>query len=83
MKIIKNCQNEMVLYLFYYKNCGYIAEAINNYLLRLGWSYGDEEIFSLEYAQKIFSLERIGKSPARFDNKRLDYLNNFYIKKNR
>ena len=64
-----------------YKNCGYIAEAINNYLLRLGWSYGDEEIFSLEYAQKIFSLERIGKSPARFDNKKLDYLNNFYIKK--
>ena len=64
-----------------YKNNGYTPEAINNYLIRLGWSHGNEEIFSLAYAKEIFSLKKIGKSPARFDNKKLDYLNNHYIKK--
>ncbi len=63
-----------------YKKNGYTPEAINNYLIRLGWSHGNEEIFSLEYAKEIFSLKKIGKSPARFDNKKLNYLNNHYIK---
>ena len=40
-----------------------------NYLLRLGWGYGDKEFFSIEEAKKFFNLEGVGKSPAKFDEK--------------
>ena len=49
-------------------------------MLRLGWSHGDDEIISLENAIKWFSLEKIGKSPAKFDNEKLISVNSHYIK---
>ena len=63
-----------------YKEKGYLPEAINNYLLRLGWSYGDKEFFSLQEAVKFFSLNKLGKSPAKLDEKKLNFLNSHYIK---
>lgn len=63
-----------------YKEMGYLPEALRNYLLRLGWSHGDEEIFSTEQAIKLFSLKNIGKSPARMDYDKLDHINGYYIR---
>ncbi len=63
-----------------YKKNGYLPEAIINYLIRLGWSHGDQEIFSMEFVKKKFDIDKLGKSPARFDDKKLNYLNNYYIK---
>ena len=64
-----------------YKIKGYIPEAIINYLARLGWSYGDQEIFTIDFLRKNFDLNNLGKSPAKYDEKKLNFLNNFYIKK--
>ena len=64
-----------------YKQMGYLPEAMRNYLLRLGWSHGDEEIISDTQAIEWFGLDKIGKSPARFDFAKLDYLNKYYISK--
>ncbi|MAZ46049.1 MAG: glutamate--tRNA ligase [Rickettsiales bacterium] len=63
-----------------YKNAGFLPETMINYLLRLGWSYGDKEIISLNDAIKNFKIEKIGKSPSKLDEKKLLFLNNFYIK---
>lgn len=63
-----------------YKNMGYLPEAMRNYLLRLGWGYGDEEIIPDAKALELFSLDRIGKSPARFDIQKLEALNAHYMK---
>lgn len=63
-----------------YKQMGYLPKAIRNYLLRLGWSNGDDEIISDENAIKLFCLENIGKSPSRFDFAKLNHLNKHYIK---
>lgn len=63
-----------------YKEMGYLPEALRNYLLRLGWSHGNDEIICDEDAIKWFNLENIGKSPSRFDFARLDNLNKHYIK---
>jgi glutamyl-tRNA synthetase len=63
-----------------YKNFGYLPEALRNYLLRLGWSHQDAEIISDQQANEWFNLEKIGKSPARFDFDKLNYLNKHYIK---
>ena len=63
-----------------YREMGYLPEAMRNYLLRLGWSHGDEEIISTEQAIAWFNLENIGRSPARFDFKKLDNLNAHYIR---
>ena len=63
-----------------YKKNGYLSQAINNYLMRLGWSFGEQEIFTIEEIKKKFSLENIGKSPSKHDKKKLDYLNNYYLK---
>ncbi len=63
-----------------YKKKGYLPESIINYLVRLGWSHGDKEFFSMEEAKKLFSINKLGKSPAKFDQKKLDFLNNYYIK---
>ena len=63
-----------------YKNKGILPNALINYMLRLGWSHGDDEIISLENAIKWFSLEKIGKSPAKFDNNKLISINSHYIK---
>ena len=63
-----------------YRDMGYLPEAIRNYLLRLGWSHGNEEIISDEDAIKWFSLDKVGKSPSRFDFVKLDSVNKHYIK---
>jgi glutamyl-tRNA synthetase len=64
-----------------YKEMGYLPEAMLNYLARLGWGYGDEEIFSKEELIDKFSLEGVGKSPAVFNPEKLDWLNHHYLKK--
>ncbi|MEC7735576.1 MAG: glutamate--tRNA ligase [Pseudomonadota bacterium] len=64
----------------HYKSEGYLPIAIKNYLLRLGWSYGDQEIFTEEETLKYFSIERIRKAPSRFDLDKLNSINSFYIK---
>jgi len=63
-----------------YKIKGILPDALINYMLRLGWSHGDDEIISLENAIKWFRLEKIGKSPAKFDNEKLISVNSHYIK---
>ena len=62
-----------------YENMGFLPEAVNNYLLRLGWSHGDDEIISRDQAIKWFDLGGIGKSPARFDMEKLTALNSHYL----
>jgi glutamyl-tRNA synthetase len=63
-----------------YRDMGYLPEAMRNYLARLGWSHGDDEIFTTEQAIAWFDLTNIGRSPARFDFKKLDNLNAHYIR---
>ncbi|MBN3727551.1 glutamate--tRNA ligase [Burkholderia sp. Ac-20379] len=63
-----------------YRDAGYLPEAVLNYLARLGWSHGDAEIFSREQFVSWFDLEHLGKSPAQYDQAKLDWLNNHYIK---
>ena len=64
-----------------YKKMGYLPEAVVNYLVRLGWSYGDQEEFTREELIAKFSLESVGKSPAAINPGKLDWLNAQYIKK--
>jgi glutamyl-tRNA synthetase len=59
---------------------GYLPEAMLNYLARLGWSHGDEEIFSIEQFCAWFDLAHLSKSPAQFNPEKLAWLNNHYIK---
>ena len=63
-----------------YKNNNYLPESLINYLLRLGWGYHDKEFFTIEEAKKLFSLEGVRKSPAKFDEKKLSNLNSHYFK---
>ncbi|MEX1036855.1 MAG: glutamate--tRNA ligase family protein, partial [Sneathiella sp.] len=63
-----------------YREMGYLPEALRNYLLRLGWSHGDDEVISTEQAIDWFNLESIGKSAARFDFAKLENLNGIYIR---
>ena len=63
-----------------YRDMGYLPETMRNYLLRLGWSHGDDEIISTAQAIEWFNLESIGKSAARMDYKKLDNLNGHYIR---
>lgn len=62
------------------KGEGFINKAILNYLLRLGWSYKNHEIISLDQAIELFKINNIGKSPARIDNKKISFLNSHYLK---
>jgi glutamyl-tRNA synthetase len=63
-----------------YKEMGFLPEALVNYLVRLGWSHGDQEIFSLSQLVELFSLDTVGKSPAVFNPEKLLWLNAHYIK---
>src|SRR5262244_2788512 len=63
-----------------YRELGYLPEALRNYLLRLGWSHGDDEIISTEQAIEWFDIHAIGRAPARFDFAKLDSLNGHYIR---
>src|SRR6202142_978565 len=63
-----------------YRAMGYLPAALRNYLVRLGWSHGDQEIFSTEEMIAAFDLPQIGRSPARFDFAKLESLNGHYIR---
>jgi glutamyl-tRNA synthetase len=63
-----------------YRDMGYLPQALINYLLRLGWSYGDQEIFSQEEMIKLFSLDSITTSAAVFNPEKLSWLNQHYLK---
>ena len=63
-----------------YRKSGFLPETMFNYLLRLGWSYGDKEIITRDDAVRLFDLDRIGKSPARFDGDKLRDVNASFIK---
>lgn len=58
-----------------YAEMGYIPEGVINYLCRLGWSHGDDEIFTTSQAKSWFNLENIGKGPARLDLKKMEFVN--------
>jgi glutamyl-tRNA synthetase len=62
-----------------YQEMGFLPEALVNYLVRLGWSHGDQEIFSLDELIRLFSLESVGKSAAVFNPEKLLWLNQHYI----
>ena len=63
-----------------YRAMGYLPQAMRNYLARLGWSHGDEEIMSLEDMIKWFGMDAVGQSAARFDFKKLENLNGHYMR---
>ncbi|WP_430912744.1 glutamate--tRNA ligase [Methylobacterium sp. sgz302541] len=63
-----------------YRDLGYLPAALRNYLVRLGWSHGDQEVFSTEEMVAAFDLKAIGRSPARFDFAKLENLNGLYIR---
>jgi len=62
-----------------YRDMGYLPEAMRNYLLRLGWSHSDSEIISDAQAIEWFDLDKVGRSPSRFDFTKLDSVNKHYI----
>lgn len=64
----------------HYREAGYLPAALRNYLLRLGWARGDEEVIRTEDAIRWFDLDGVGQSAARFDLKRLDHLNSVYLR---
>jgi glutamyl-tRNA synthetase len=63
-----------------YDELGFLPEALSNYLLRLGWGHGDEEIISRDDAVRWFDLADVGRSPSRFDTKKLEHLNGHYLR---
>ena len=63
-----------------YRAMGYLPAALRNYLVRLGWSHGDQEFFSTEEMTAIFDLPQIGRSPARFDYAKLENMNGHYMR---
>ncbi|HWJ87319.1 MAG TPA: glutamate--tRNA ligase [Pelagibacterium sp.] len=63
-----------------YRQMGYLPEALRNYLARLGWAHGDDEIFSTDQMVEWFSLEALNKGASRFDFAKLDNLNGHYIR---
>ncbi len=65
---------------FDYMECGYLPAALCNYLVRLGWSHGDQEIFTLTQMINAFSLDAISSKGALFDNQKLDWVNSVHLK---
>jgi len=63
-----------------YREMGYLPVALRNYLLRLGWSHGDDEVINTEQAIKWFGLEAIGRTPARLDFAKMEHLNAIYLR---
>jgi glutamyl-tRNA synthetase len=63
-----------------YRAMGYLPAALRNYLMRLGWSHGDQEIFTTKEMLAAFDLPQIGRSPARFDFAKLESLNGYYLR---
>ena len=62
-----------------YKRKGYLNDALINYLVRLGWSHGEEEIFSIDKLQEIFNLSDVNSSPSKYSQDLLDWYNNKYL----
>ena len=62
-----------------YKEDGYLPSALLNYLVRLGWSHQDQELFSMDEMVKLFSLEAVNRSGSVFDNKKLDWVSQHYL----
>ncbi len=63
-----------------YQQAGYLPEAMLNYLARLGWAHGDEEIFSRSRLIELFDMSSVGKAASRFDQQKLDWLNAHYLR---
>ena len=63
-----------------YKKMGYLKEAMINYLIKLGWTYKEQEIFSEEELIKYFDIQNVNSSAAKFSQKLLDFYNNYYLK---
>ncbi len=63
-----------------YRDDGYLPQAVINYLVRLGWSHGDQEVFTLEEMKSLFTLEAVSKSASAFNTEKLNWLNQHYIK---
>jgi glutamyl-tRNA synthetase len=63
-----------------YRDDGYLPEAVINYLARLGWSHGDNEIFSQEQLIEWFDFDHVSSSAAQFDQEKLEWINSYYIK---
>jgi glutamyl-tRNA synthetase len=63
-----------------YRSLGYLPAALRNYLVRLGWSHGDQEFFTTDEMVAAFDLPGIGRSPARFDFAKLEHLNGHYMR---
>lgn len=66
-----------------YRDMGYLPQAIRNYLVRLGWSHGDQEIFSLEEMIQNFSIEKVSSSAAIFNTEKLNWLSGHYIRESK
>jgi len=63
-----------------WRDDGYLPHALLNYLVRLGWSHGDQEIFSIDELVRLFNIENVNHSASRFDRDKLDWLNQHYLK---
>jgi glutamyl-tRNA synthetase len=63
-----------------YRDLGYLPEAINNYLMHLGWSYNEQDIISIQEAAAHFDIKNVGKSPSRFDFDKLNFINSHYLR---
>jgi len=63
-----------------YKEQGYLPEALLNYLVRLGWSHGDQEVFSVDEMIELFEVESVNRAPSAFNTDKLNWLNQHYIK---
>jgi len=63
-----------------YREAGYLADAVVNYLARLGWSHGDDEVFDRKQLIELFDLVQVGKTASRFDQQKLDWLNAHYLR---
>ena len=63
-----------------YKLAGYLPEALLNYLVRLGWSHGDQELFTREEMVDLFTLEAVNRAPSSFNQEKLDWINQQYLK---
>ena len=63
-----------------YRDDGYLPDAVLNYLVRLGWSHGDQEIFSIDEMKNLFDINNINKAPSAFNTEKLNWLNQQYIK---
>lgn len=66
--------------IMFYRDEGYLPEAVLNYLVRLGWSHGDQEVFTMEEMQSLFDIQEINKSSSSLNISKLDWLNQHYMK---